>query len=249
MGQRLHMPDQVGAIRRDVDADITVITAPRVLAAHLAESLGRTLCACLDECPHAVLIDLSECAEVSAEALAMVVAAAGTVSPDRPSVRVAVCGAPVAFHSATCPSYPDCLNAETHLAAARARDKRLRHRFSPTPTAAADARAQVRRACREWSLLDVVDAAALVASELVSNAVSHARTDGTLEMTLRGDFVQIRVTDGDPNPPRSTQLASHDTHGRGLRIVRRLSSAMGYRVDHAGSRKVVWSALRWRPAT
>ena len=181
--------------------------------------------------------------------MAVVVAAAMAVSTDRPSVLVAICGAPVMVHSAACPSYPDCLTAAAEVAATRAGSRRLLHPFKPTNSAAAEARALVRHACWEWNLSLLADTAELVASELVSNAVSHARTEGTLEMTVRGDFVHIRVEDEDPTPPRSAPVASQDVHGRGLHIVRRLSSAVGYRVDQTTTRKVVWSALRWRTAT
>ena len=195
------MAGLVGAIRRDVRADITIIRAPTRLAADQAEPLDQTLRACLTECPHAVLVDLSRSTVVSPEALAVVTAAAAAVSTDRPSVLVAVCGAPVMVHSNACPSYPDCLTAAADLAATRAGSRRLLHPFKPTNTAAADARAHVRHACWEWNLPHLADTAELVVSELVSNAVSHARTEGTLEVRVRGDFVHIRVEDGSDSAP------------------------------------------------
>ena len=71
----------------------------------------------------------------------------------------------------------------------------------------------------------IVDEAEMVASELLTNAVRHARplSDGTIRVRwkIRGDVVEVEVTDGGgesvPRPaPRTVWLSS----GRGLRIVR-----------------------------
>jgi hypothetical protein len=63
--------------------------------------------------------------------------------------------------------------------------------LAPTPTAAAVARAFVRKVCRYWELAlpdgTVMDRALLLANELVTNAVVHARTDIRLRVELRGE--------------------------------------------------------------
>ena len=44
----------------------------------------------------------------------------------------------------------------------------------------------------------LVDRAMLLASELVTNAVIHARTDLRLRLELRGDLLHLAVRDGSP---------------------------------------------------
>ena len=92
----------------------------------------------------------------------------------------------------------------------------------------------------------LVDEAEMVASELLTNAVRHARplSDGTIRVRwkIRGDVVEVEVTDGGgesiPRPaPRTVWLSS----GRGLRIVRSIAHEWGVTEDRTGS--VVWATL------
>ncbi|MBR7744272.1 ATP-binding protein [Phycicoccus sp. BSK3Z-2] len=93
---------------------------------------------------------------------------------------------------------------------------------------------------------DLVGEAEIVASELLTNAVRHARplSDGTIRVRwkIRGDVVEVEVTDGGgttvPTPaPRTVWLQS----GRGLRIVRSLAHEWGVTEDRTGN--VVWATL------
>jgi anti-sigma regulatory factor (Ser/Thr protein kinase) len=65
------------------------------------------------------------------------------------------------------------------------------------------------------------DAAALVVTELVTNAVTHADTEiVTVEVTTTGDGLRVAVTDDDPaHMPTRGDPADLDQHGRGLLIV------------------------------
>lgn len=92
----------------------------------------------------------------------------------------------------------------------------------------------------------LIDEAEIVASELLTNAVRHARplSDGTIRVRwkIRGDVVEVEVTDGGgenvPRPaPRSVWLSS----GRGLRIVRSVAHEWGVTEDRTGN--VVWATL------
>jgi anti-sigma regulatory factor (Ser/Thr protein kinase) len=92
----------------------------------------------------------------------------------------------------------------------------------------------------------LVDEAEMVASELLTNAVRHARplSDGTIRVRwkIRGDVVEVEVTDGggesNPRPaPRPVWLSS----GRGLRIVRSIAHEWGVTEDRTGN--VVWATL------
>ena len=93
---------------------------------------------------------------------------------------------------------------------------------------------------------ELIDEAEIVASELLTNAVRHARplSDGTIRVRwkIRGDVVEVEVTDGGgatvPHPaPRTVWLSS----GRGLRIVRSVAHEWGVTQDRTGN--VVWATL------
>ena len=74
------------------------------------------------------------------------------------------------------------------LANARARPPRLRARLTlgPVLTAAAAGWQFVAEVCGQWGLQALAEPAALVASELVTNAVVHAHTALELRVELRG---------------------------------------------------------------
>lgn len=92
----------------------------------------------------------------------------------------------------------------------------------------------------------VIDEAEIVASELVSNAIRHARplADGNLRVhwKVKTGVVEVEVTDGgsetSPRPAPRTIWASS---GRGLRIVRSLAHEWGVSEDRNGS--TVWASL------
>ncbi|MFF5963201.1 SpoIIE family protein phosphatase [Streptomyces collinus] len=122
------------------------------------------------------------------------------------------------------------------------------------------ARALVRAALTEWTGLGLpgaehltdrlADDAALVVSELVTNAVVHAGTDVEMECRLEGDApgtaaLVVEVSDHHPSraPRGSEPETPHDTpeHGRGLRLVGALSEAWG--ITYRTGRKTVWARL------
>jgi hypothetical protein len=74
----------------------------------------------------------------------------------------------------------------------------------------------------------LVDRAILVASELVTNAVVHARTDLRLRLELRGDWLHIAVRDGSPRLLRLVTARDPEAEGgRGLWLVDQLGRAWG----------------------
>lgn len=111
--------------------------------------------------------------------------------------------------------------------------------------------AQARRAIvddlQERGVPDpVIDEAEIVVSELVSNAIRHARPlgDGTLRVhwKAKNGVVEVEVTDGGgPTTPRPAPRAVWAASGRGLRIVRSLAHEWGVTEDRHGF--TVWAAL------
>jgi serine/threonine-protein kinase RsbW len=129
---------------------------------------------------------------------------------------------------------------------------RVRHEAS----AVSAARRQVRRELEQEQLPTLLlDDVEVVLSELMGNAVRHARpiAGGVLLVGWRiaDDELTIRITDGGSvkriEPRESSPMADS---GRGLHIVERLASAWGV-TDHAGSLRTVWAVLpvHERPVT
>jgi anti-sigma regulatory factor (Ser/Thr protein kinase) len=91
-----------------------------------------------------------------------------------------------------------------------------------------------------------VSDAAVVISELFSNALRHARplTGATIRVAwqLGAGMVRISVKDGGgPTLPEVGELSQSTTGGRGLRIVARLSKHWGSRCDDEGT--TVWAEI------
>lgn len=85
------------------------------------------------------------------------------------------------------------------------------------------------------------DAGRLV-SELATNAVLHARTPFTVEVSRDGDIARVCVLDLSATPPHPRSYGVESTTGRGMRLVASLASDWG--VDpQGGDRKVVWFTL------
>jgi anti-sigma regulatory factor (Ser/Thr protein kinase) len=73
--------------------------------------------------------------------------------------------------------------------------------LEPTPQAAGEARHFVADTCRQWEIDDVIDEVTLAVSELVTNAVLHARTHIEVELCVMGGEMTVSVIDRDPRPP------------------------------------------------
>ncbi|MGL5866410.1 MAG: ATP-binding protein [Dermatophilaceae bacterium] len=92
----------------------------------------------------------------------------------------------------------------------------------------------------------LVEEAEIVVSELLTNAVRHARplSDGTVRVRwkIRAEVVEIEVTDGGgATVPRPAARAVWLDSGRGLRIVRSMAHEWGVTEDRTGT--VVWATL------
>jgi anti-sigma regulatory factor (Ser/Thr protein kinase) len=88
--------------------------------------------------------------------------------------------------------------------------------------------------------------ATLVLSELLSNAIRHARPlpDEQVQVTwtLADGTLEVAVTDGGaPTHPRPTRPCLSSLGGRGLSIVDHLSRSWGVRSDELGT--TVWAVL------
>jgi anti-sigma regulatory factor (Ser/Thr protein kinase) len=96
-----------------------------------------------------------------------------------------------------------------------------------------------------------VDTAALLVSEVVTNAVLHGRSDVLLVVEDRGDSAYVSVSDTSPMPLRVHNFAVESATGRGLRLVDQLAQRWGVDAATSGQGKAVWfevgepSAAAW----
>lgn len=84
-----------------------------------------------------------------------------------------------------------------------------------------------------------VDTVVLLVSEVVTNAILHARSDVLLAVEARGDVARVEVTDASPVRPRPHRFATESATGRGLRLLDQLSLRWGADAHQSGG-KVVW---------
>ncbi|WP_371668636.1 ATP-binding protein [Streptomyces sp. NBC_00289] len=118
-----------------------------------------------------------------------------------------------------------------------------------TAAAVPVARALVRTALAELDHGSDCDTAELLTAELVANAVEHTHGDAPIELVveLLPSGCQVEVHDTDPAPPGNlTRPAGGEPdpwqeHGRGLLLIRALSSSCGHRPTDSG--KAVWFRL------
>ncbi|MCX4437199.1 MULTISPECIES: ATP-binding protein [Streptomyces] len=124
-----------------------------------------------------------------------------------------------------------------------------------TAAAVPVARALVRTALAELKHAADSDTAELLTAELVANAVEHTAGDGPIELVveLMPTGCQVEVHDPDPEPPGNLTVPEPpgepdpwQEHGRGLLLIRTLSSSCGHRPT--GSGKAVWFRLPVVPA-
>ena len=89
---------------------------------------------------------------------------------------------------------------------------------------------------------ELADAAALIVTELASNAVLHAGTPFVVTVVSRPGGVRIAVADGSRCLPLRRDLEPPQSNGRGLGLVAALSADWGARLAADGS-KLVWAEL------
>ena len=108
-------------------------------------------------------------------------------------------------------------------------------------TAARRARGFVVRRARELERADLADNAALVVSELVTNAVLHGGGCRGVELAAIPGGLRVEVRDHSQVPPLQGQAADEGLTGRGVRIVMALAARWGTRRESDG--KVVWADI------
>ncbi|MCX4904619.1 ATP-binding protein [Streptomyces sp. NBC_00878] len=123
--------------------------------------------------------------------------------------------------------------------------------LSPAPASVGVARRNVRELLSEWgTCTDTCDNAVLVASELVTNALTHTASEWIVcRLRTAGDRLHIEVEDQSRGLtlPALRRPGPDDQGGRGLMLVGMLSSDWGVRDSVDGSGRVVWAVLTSEP--
>jgi PAS domain S-box-containing protein len=128
----------------------------------------------------------------------------------------------------------------------------VRTELPSNPHAASAARRVVAAALHRAGQDDLVDTAALLVSEVVTNALRHGGGPREMLVEIGADAIAVGVTDGSQQPPREEPGAGPGAvrvvdgglaeNGRGLVLVDLLADSWGWRPEPDG--KLVWFRLR-----
>ncbi|PNE36261.1 ATP-binding protein [Streptomyces noursei] len=123
----------------------------------------------------------------------------------------------------------------------------IRIPVSGTPAGATSARQEIAEGIRAWATSlepELLDAAELVTSELITNAVRHAH-DGpiTAGVDLDGQALRIAVIDTSADIPEIALPDDDAEDGRGLFLVAALSDRYGF--DPLPSGKCCWAEFEF----
>ncbi|MGH3313630.1 MAG: ATP-binding protein, partial [Streptomyces sp.] len=140
------------------------------------------------------------------------------------------------------PAADDDLAVLMARAPAMPQHRSARWRVPSEPKSVSYARSLVRGTLRDWGLEALTEPAQLLMSELVTNAVRHARGEIELQMSKGGTLV-VEVADGDERLPHRGQVTAEGELGRGLTLVGEIAQQWGARSITAG--KVVWFELEY----
>jgi anti-sigma regulatory factor (Ser/Thr protein kinase) len=117
-------------------------------------------------------------------------------------------------------------------------------RLEPEPMSASAARAFVRRHV-DAADVDLRDSAELLASELVTNGVLHARSAMTLGIVARKTCVLIAVSDNSDAVPAERQPSLSAEGGRGIALVAMIARQWGIAQQDSG--KIIWCLIDSEP--
>ena len=109
------------------------------------------------------------------------------------------------------------------------------------PKSASRARHFVTKQLSNWDLSHLEPIAALLLTELVTNAVIHAHTELVVRISVEDDVLRLFVMDGSTRLPRPRHNSVEATTGRGLRLVEGLSRGWGAELSDSG--KTMWCEL------
>lgn len=122
---------------------------------------------------------------------------------------------------------------------------RVRTSLEPSLTSVGAARRFVRDVLITRQVRgETVDTVELLTSELVTNALVHARAAEELVVCVEASLIRIEVTDSVPQPPVRQTVPPDAPHGRGLAIVDALARDWGVAPEGVGGKRVWFNVAR-----
>lgn len=243
-------------LESDVDASVVLLTVRGRWDRPLWQLVTERLQRCLAEHPEALIVDLSELDDPAAISASTWLAAQRDSAATTPAVQFALCippDRPLADRMQRLgarrylPVYARVRQARVMIAGRLPPTERVVLRLAPEPEAPSAARNLAGDACLAWDRVELLHPVRAVMSELVTNAVEHARTEMTVVASLRGAGIHLSVADGTVDPPRLLKMGRVrrgrplDDRGHGLRVVAALTVAWGSLPTATG--KLVWATL------
>jgi anti-sigma regulatory factor (Ser/Thr protein kinase) len=204
---------------------------------------------CLAAEPDAIVLDVADLTVAADECVTVFASLSGQATTWPGSTLVFASATPelitaLRANGADITSYPSVDAARDQVDPGEPR-YRVRESLPPSPIAAPVARRVLSQACRTWSVLELLEPAELVTTELVANAVRHAGGQVMLTVSLRQGNLQISVGDDSPALPQQRAITASDEHGRGLLMVDALCQDWGMTCVDNG--KVVWAKVAGTP--
>lgn len=114
-------------------------------------------------------------------------------------------------------------------------------RFPGVPATAGSARRITADVLSTWGHADAADAATLLVSEVVTNAILHAGSEIELRLTTAPHHLRVEVRDTSMLVPALRRYQADAVTGRGLELVETVAAAWGVIPEPDG--KVVWFEL------
>jgi anti-sigma regulatory factor (Ser/Thr protein kinase) len=112
--------------------------------------------------------------------------------------------------------------------------------FEDRASSPAAARRFVRELLVSWGMSDLTEVVELLVSEVVTNVVRHARTDGSIVVTRSATGVRVEVSDSAGGEPTPLSPEPRQPSGRGLSIVDAMATRWGVATAPDGTGKAVW---------
>ena len=100
------------------------------------------------------------------------------------------------------------------------------------------ARAFVRDVLHQWHCDHLVELTVLVANEVVTNAILHARTDVRVEIRLEQSCVRVEVSDRADDEPVRRSTPDDATGGRGIALLDAMATRWGVELLPEGGKRV-----------
>jgi anti-anti-sigma regulatory factor len=233
------------------DPPLMVVRAAGQLGLSTAPQLRVAVLKALAEQPQAVLLDARAMTLTDDVHLTVLIALARHAVA-WPSIPIILCGPdPVVTAAARRLAIDRHVIMCASLAEGRRRAEerplpaRVIYTSPPVPDAATRARGITVDACRAWNMSHLAPSAELVVTELVSNAVRHARTSFDLIITRTNRNLHLAVRDYAATLARLVGPAGEaEPGGRGLLIVEAFATSWGCTPTRDG--KVTWATMSAR---